>query len=99
MIYATASAWAQDIRQRFNNTPFNIGPVANLIGALGLICFAFAGVTLWLDQTRSAFVALAAVVILAVGLIMFGTSIVLRAGLPHAVPAKKPAALAHHAAE
>ncbi|WP_192499327.1 hypothetical protein [Skermanella pratensis] len=57
---------------------------------------------LWLDQTRSAFAALASLLIFTVGLIMFGTSIVLRAGMPQQVrraSAGKPGALSHHPAE
>ncbi|UEM05175.1 hypothetical protein JL101_006990 [Skermanella rosea] len=102
MIYATASTWAQDIKQRLRNTPFNIGPAADLIGLGGFACFAAAGLMLWMDQTRSAFAALSSVLIFMVGLIMFGTSIVLRAGMPQQarqVSAAKPGALSHHPAE
>ena len=37
MIYATASTWAQDLKHRLSNVPFNIGPMASLIG---LVLFA-----------------------------------------------------------
>jgi len=43
MIYATANAWAQDIKRKLNNVPFNIGPMANLIGLGAFACFAAAG--------------------------------------------------------
>jgi hypothetical protein len=99
MIYATANAWAQDIQRKLNNVPFNLGPMANLIGTGAFACFAIAGIMLWLDQTRSAFAALAALVLAAVGLIMFACSILLRAAAPVYAPAKRPMELEHHAAE
>ena len=39
MIYATASTWAQDIKHRLSNVPFNIGPLAGLIGLGAYACF------------------------------------------------------------
>ena len=44
-----------------------------------MLCFTAAGIMLWLDQTRSAFAALASLVIFVIGLIMFGCSVLLRA--------------------
>ena len=56
---------------------------------------------LWLDQTRSAFAALASLVIFVIGLIMFGCSILLRAstGMRQAPTAKRSLEITHHAAE
>jgi hypothetical protein len=101
MIYATASTWAQDIKHRLNKVPFNIGPLAGLIGWGSFVCFAAAGLMLWLDQTRSAFAALASLVIFVIGLIMFGCSILLRASIAQQQisTAKRPLGMTHHAAE
>lgn len=101
MIYATASTWAQDLRKRLSNVPFNIGPLAGLIGLGGYLCFIVAGVTLWLDETRSAFAALASIVVFVIGLIMFGCSLLLRASVaqPQTPPTKRPLEMTHHAAE
>jgi hypothetical protein len=101
MIYATASTWAQDLKKRLSNVPFNIGPLAGLIGLGSYACFIVAGVTLWLDETRSAFAALASLVVFVIGLIMFGCSLLLRASMaqPQTPPAKRPLEMTHHAAE
>jgi predicted PurR-regulated permease PerM len=101
MIYATASTWAQDIKHRLSNVPFNIEPLASLIGVGGYICFAAAGIMLWLDQTRSAFAALASLVIFVIGLIMFGCSILLRAPIAQQQTSviKQSLRMTHHAAE
>jgi len=99
MIYATANAWAQDIKRKLNNVPFNIGPMANLIGLGAFACFTAAGIMLWLDQTRSAFAALASIVLAVIGLMMFGCSILLRASIPERVPVKRSMELEHHAAD
>jgi surface polysaccharide O-acyltransferase-like enzyme len=101
MIYATASAWAQDLKHRLSNVPFNIGPLATLLGLCSYACFTVAGIMLWLDQTRSAFAALASLVIFVIGLIMFGCSILLRAstGQRQAPAAKRSLEMTHHAAE
>ena len=101
MIYATASTWAQDLKQRLSNVPFNIGPLAGLIGFASYICFTVAGVTLWLDETRSAIAALASLVVFVIGLIMFGCSILLRAcAAPRLTPpVNRPLEMTHHAAE
>ena len=101
MIYATASTWAQDLKHRLNNAPFNIGPLAGLIGLGAYACFTVAGITLWLDQTRSAFAALASLVIFVIGLIMFGCSVLLRASTAQgqAPATKRSLEMTHHAAE
>jgi hypothetical protein len=101
MIYATASTWAQDLKHRLSNVPFNIGPLASLIGLASYVCFTIAGVMLWLDETRSAFAALASLVIFVIGLIMFGCSILLRASmvLRQTPAAKRSLEMTHHAAE
>jgi hypothetical protein len=101
MIYATASTWAQDLKHRLSNVPFNIGPLAGLIGLGAYACFTAAGIMLWLDQTRSAFIALASLVIFVIGLIMFGCSILLRASTAQRqAPTVKPSLkITHHAAE
>jgi hypothetical protein len=101
MIYATASTWAQDLKHRLSNVPFNIGPLAGLIGLGAYACFTVAGIMLWLDQTRSAFAALASLVIFVIGLIMFGCSVLLRASTAQrqAPAAKRPLEMTHHAAE
>jgi hypothetical protein len=101
MIYATASTWAQDLKHRLSNVPFNIGPMASLIGLASYACFTVAGVTLWLDETRSAFAALASLVIFVIGLIMFGCSILLRASAAQrqTPPVKRPIEMSGHAAE
>jgi len=101
MIYATASTWAQDLKHRLSNVPFNIGPLAGLIGLMSYACFTAAGVMLWLDETRSAFAALASLVIFVIGLIMFGCSILLRASTAQrqTPTAKRPLEMTHHAAE
>ena len=101
MIYATASTWAQDLKHRLSNVPFNIGPLAGLIGLGSYACFTAAGIMLWLDQTRSAFAALASLVIFVIGLIMFGCSIAARLqGAAGQTPkSKRPLEMTHHAAE
>ena len=101
MIYATASTWAQDIKHRLSNVPFNIGPLAGLIGLGAYACFTAAGIMLWLDQTRSAFAALASLVIFVIGLIMFGCSILLRASAAprQTTPVKRPIEMSGHVAE
>jgi hypothetical protein len=101
MIYATANTWAQDIKHRLSNVPFNIGPLAGLIGLGAYACFTVAGIMLWLDQTRSAFAGLASLVIFVIGLIMFGCSVLLRASTAQsqALAAKRPLEMTHHAAE
>ena len=101
MIYATASTWAQDLKHRLNNVPFNIGPLASLIGLGSFLCFAAAGIMLWLDETRSAFAALASLVIFVIGLIMFGCSILLRASIAQQQTSvvKQSLRMTHHAAE
>ena len=101
MIYATASTWAQDLKHRLSNVPFNIGPLAGLIGLGAYACFTAAGIMLWLDQTRSAFAALASLVIFVIGLIMFGCSILLRASTAQrqAQMVKPTLKMTHHAAE
>lgn len=101
MIYATASTWAQDLKHRLSNVPFNIGPMAGLIGLGAYACFTVAGIMLWLDQTRSAFAALASLVIFVIGLIMFGCSVLLRASTAQrqAPMAKRSLEITHHAAE
>ena len=101
MIYATASTWAQDLKHRLSNVPFNIGPMAGLIGLASYACFTVAGVTLWLDETRSAFAALVSLVIFVIGLIMFGCSMLLRASAAprQTPPVKRSMEMSGHAAE
>jgi hypothetical protein len=84
-----------------SNVPFNIGPLAGLIGLGAYACFTAAGIMLWLDQTRSAFAALASLVIFVIGLIMFGCSVLLRASTARsqAPTVKRPLEVSHHAAE
>ena len=80
-----------------SNVPFNIGPLAGLIGLGSYACFTAAGIMLWLDQTRSAFAALASLVIFVIGLIMFGCSILLRASIGAAADADGEAAAGNDA--
>ena len=101
MIYATASTWAQDIKHRLSNVPLNIEPLASLIGVGGYICFAAAGIMLWLDQTRSAFAALASLVIFVIGLIsvrLFNSAACFHRAAAESV-VKQSLRMTHHAAE
>ena len=89
------------LKHRLSNVPFNIGPLAGLIGLGAYACFTVAGIMLWLDQTRSAFAALASLVIFVIGLIMFGCSVLLRSytAQRQAPMAKRSLEMTHHAAE